>query len=73
MFEALVGYYQKSTHNEWFEDIKKIAGENRLANAMVGKIWTSNYDKESRYKGLWYIVIPYFVITGLLWVFVTFF
>jgi hypothetical protein len=25
LFEGLIGYYQKSTHEEWYEDIKKIA------------------------------------------------
>jgi hypothetical protein len=73
LFEALIGYYQKSTHEEWYEDIKRIAEENKLTNVMVEKIWASNYDKKSRYKGIWYIIIPYFVITALLWIFVTFF
>jgi hypothetical protein len=39
LFEGLIGYYQKSTHEEWYEDIEKIAGENRLTDIMVKKIW----------------------------------
>jgi hypothetical protein len=65
---GLVGYYQKITHEEWYNDIKKIAEENKLADVMVKKIWASNYDKSSRY-----VIIPYFVVTGLLWIFVAFF
>jgi len=70
---GLVGYYQKITHEEWYNDIKKIAEENKLADVMVKKIWASNYDKSSRYKGVWFVIIPYFVVTGLLWIFVGFF
>jgi hypothetical protein len=73
LFEALAGYYQKTTHEEWHDDVKRIAGENKLTNVMVEKIWASNYNKESRYKGIWFVIIPYFVITALLWIFVTFF
>ncbi len=69
LFEGLIGYYQKSAHEEWYDDIKKIAGENRLTDIMVKKIWASNYDKNSRYKGIWMVMIPYFAITSLLWIF----
>jgi hypothetical protein len=69
LFEDLMGYYVKDT----YEDITIIAAENKLANWMVKRIWTSNYEKKDRYKHLLPVMILYFSITFLLWFFVAIF
>lgn len=73
-FEGLMGYHMRSIYPEWYDqDITKIARENKLANWMVKRIWSSNYEKDDRYKGLWPVVILYFAITFSLWLFTAIF
>jgi hypothetical protein len=66
LFEGLIGYYVK----DMYEDITKIAAENKLAHWLVKRIWASNYEKEDRYKNLVPVLILYFTITFFLWFFV---
>jgi hypothetical protein len=74
MFEGLMGYHMRSIYPEWYDqDITKIAKENKLANWMVKRIWSSNYEKDDRYKGLWPVMILYFAITFSLWLFAAIF
>jgi hypothetical protein len=69
LFEGLIGYYVK----DMYEDITRIAAENKLANWMVKRIWASNDEKNDRYKHLIPVIILYFSITFFLWFFVALF
>jgi hypothetical protein len=73
LFEGLIGYYLKSMDESWYEDIVRIAEENRLAGWVVKGIWSSGYDKRDRYRHLWRVMTLYFLIAFVLWIFVAIF
>ena len=71
LFEGVMGKYLKKTNEEWYyDDIKEIAKENKLANLTFNIIWSSNYERKDRYKGMYAVLIPYLVIAFFLWLFI---
>ena len=68
LFEGLVGDYLKKMDEEaYYNNIKQIAKENKLANFLVNIIWSSNNERKDRYKGMYPVLIPYLVIAFFLW------
>ena len=58
-------------NEEWYyNDIKEIAKENKLANWMVKVIWASNHERKDRYKGIYRVLFLYIGITFILWFFI---
>ncbi len=52
LYEGMVGYYLKKLNEEWYyDDLKEIAKENKLANWVVRKIWTNSPERKEMYKG----------------------
>jgi hypothetical protein len=68
LFEGLMGYYLKTSHPEWYDDITKIAREKTLPNWMVRSIWSNNYEEKNRYKGMYVIMFSYLGIAFILWI-----
>ena len=53
LFEGVMGDYLKKMNEEkYYNDIKEIAKENKLANWMFKDIWSSNHERKDRYKGM---------------------
>lgn len=74
LFEGIMGNNQKKMNEEWFyDDIKEIAKENKLANWMVKTMWSSNHEKKGRYKGAYKILFSYIGTAFLLWLFIIIF
>ena len=70
LFEGVMGNYLKRMNEEWYyNDIKEIAKENKLANWMVKVIWASNHERKNRYKGIYKVLFLYIGITFILWFF----
>jgi hypothetical protein len=67
MFEALMGDYLRNTHNDWYTDITVIAEEKKLTSWMVRNIWSNNYRKKGRYKGMYIVMGVYLGICFILW------
>ena len=66
--EGVMGDYLKRMNDEWYyNDIKEIAKENKLANWMVKVIWASNHERKDRYKGIYRVLFLYIGITFILW------
>jgi hypothetical protein len=66
-----MGDYQKKMNEEWYyNDIKEIAKENKLANLMFKIIWSSNHERKDRYKGIYIVLFSYIGIAFLLWLFI---
>jgi hypothetical protein len=71
LFEGTMGDYLKKMNEEgYYNNIKEIAKENRLANWMVRKIWSSNHERKDRYKGMYKVLFLYVGIAFLLWLFI---
>jgi hypothetical protein len=71
LFEGIMGDYLKKMNEEWYyNDIKEIAKENKIANWIVKTIWSSNHEKRERYKGMNKVLILYIGIAFFLWLFV---
>jgi len=71
LFEGTMGDYLKKMNEErYYNNIKEIAKENRLANWMVRKIWSSNHERKDRYKGMYKVLILYIGIAFFLWLFI---
>jgi len=71
LFEGTMGNYLKRMNEEgYYNDIKEIAKENRLADWMVRKIWSSNHERKDRYKGMYKVLILYIGIAFFLWLFI---
>jgi hypothetical protein len=71
LFEGTMGNYLKRMNEErYYNDIKEIAKENKLANWMVRKIWSSNHERKDRYKGMYKVLILYIGIAFFLWLFI---
>ena len=71
LFEALTGDYLKKMNEEgYYNNIKEIAKENKLANWMVKTIWASNHERKDRYKGIYKVLFLYISITFILWFFI---
>ena len=51
-------YLKKMNEEGYYNDIKEIAKENKLANWMFKIIWASNHERKDRYKGM-YIVLDF--------------
>lgn len=67
LFEGTMGNYLKRMNEErYYNDIKEIAKENRLADWMVRKIWSSNHERKDRYKGMYKVLILYIGIAFFL-------
>ena len=53
LFEGVMGNYLKKMNEEkYYNDIKEVAKENKLANWMFKVIWSSNHERKDRYKGM---------------------
>jgi hypothetical protein len=53
LFEGVMGDYLKKMNEEgYYNGIKEIAKENKLANLIFKKIWSSNHVRKERYKGM---------------------
>ncbi len=71
LFEGLTGDYLKKMNEEgYYNDIKEIAKENKLANWMFNVIWSSNHERKDRYKGIYIVLFLYIGITFILWFFI---
>jgi hypothetical protein len=71
LFEGLTGDYLKKMDEEgYYNNIKEIAKENKLANWMVKTIWASNHERKDRYKGIYKVLFLYISITFILWFFI---
>jgi hypothetical protein len=71
LFEGIMGDYLKRMNEEWYyNDIKEIAKENKLANLIFKKIWSSNHERKERYKGMYNVLILYLGIAFFLWLFI---
>jgi hypothetical protein len=71
LFEGTMGNYLKRMNEErYYNDIKEIAKENRLADWMVRKIWSSNHERKDRYKEMYKVLILYIGIAFFLWLFI---
>jgi hypothetical protein len=71
LFEGVMGDYMKKMNEEWYyNDIKDIAKENKLANWMVRVIWASNHERKDRHKGIYRVLFLYLSITFILWFFI---
>lgn len=68
IFETLMGDYIKNTHSNWYTDIMLIAKEKKLTDWMVRNIWSDNYTKKDRYKGMYIVMSVYLSISFLLWI-----
>jgi hypothetical protein len=74
LFEGIMGNYQTKTKEEQFRnDIKEIAKENKLANWIVNNIWLINKKRNVRYKGIYLFLILYVGIAFSLWLFIIIF
>lgn len=61
LFEGVTGdYLKKMNEEEYYNDIKEISKENKLANWMFKVIWSSNHERKDRYKGI-YLVLSLYV------------
>jgi hypothetical protein len=70
LFEGMTGNYLKKSYQEWyFNDIKEIARENKLANLLF-KLWSSNHVSKERYKGMYKVLFLYLAIAFSLWLFI---
>jgi hypothetical protein len=70
LFEGMTGNYLKKSNQEWyFNDIKEIARENKLVNLLF-KLWSSNHERNDRYKGMYIVLSLYVGIAFLLWLFI---
>src|SRR5215204_1760238 len=70
LFEGIMGNYLKKSNQEWyFNDIKEIARENKLVNLLF-KLWSSNHERNDRYKGMYIVLSLYVGIAFLLWLFI---
>jgi hypothetical protein len=70
LFEGVMGDYLKRMNEEWYyNDIKEIAKENKFANLIFKKIWSSNHERKDRYKGMNKVLILYIGIAFFLWLF----
>ncbi len=68
LFEGVMGDYLKKMNEEgYYNDIKEIAKENKLANWMFKVIWASNHERKDRYKGMYKVLILYLGIAFSLW------
>jgi hypothetical protein len=71
LFEGIMGdYLKKMNEKQYYNDIREIAKENKLANLMFKIIWSSNHERKDRYKGMYKVVISYVGIAFLLWLFI---
>jgi hypothetical protein len=55
---------------QYYNDIREIAKENKLANLMFKVIWSSNHERKDRYKGMYIVLISYVGIAFFLWLFI---
>ncbi len=70
LFEGPTGNYLKKSNQEWyFNNIQEIARENKLVNLLF-KLWSSNHEREDRYKGIKIVLSLYVGIAFLLWLFI---
>jgi hypothetical protein len=66
-----MGDYLKRMNEEWYyNDIEEIAKENKLANLIFKKIWSSNHEKRERYRGMNIVLSLYIGIAFFLWLFI---
>jgi len=64
---VVVGYYLKKLNEEWYyDDLKGIAKENRLANWVVRNIWSNSRERREMYKGTYPVLFCYLGIAFLL-------
>jgi len=68
LYEGIMGDYLKKMNEEWYYNgIKEIAKENKIANLIVKTIWSSNHERKDRYKGMNKVLILYIGIAFFLW------
>ena len=71
LFEGVMGDYLKRMNEEWYyDDIEEIAKENKLANLIFKKIWSSNHEKREKYRGMIIVLSLYIGIAFFLWLFI---
>jgi hypothetical protein len=71
LYEGIMGDYLKKMNEEWYYNgIKEIAKENKIANLIVKTIWSSNHERKDRYKGMNKVLILYIGIAFFLWLFI---
>jgi hypothetical protein len=71
LFEGVMGdYLKKMNEEQYYNDIREIAKENKLANLMFKVIWSSNHERKDRYKGMYIVLISYVGIAFFLWLFI---
>jgi hypothetical protein len=71
LFEGVMGdYLKKMIEEQYYNDIREIAKENKLANLMFKVIWSSNHERKDRYKGMYIVLILYVGIAFFLWLFI---
>jgi hypothetical protein len=63
-------YLKKMNEEQYYNDIRETAKENKLANLMFKIIWSSNHEMKDRYKGMYKVLISYVGIAFLLWLFI---
>lgn len=65
--EGMVGYYLKKLNEDWYyDDLKNIVKQNRLANWVVKNIWTSSHERKEMFKGTYPVIFSYVEIAFLL-------
>jgi hypothetical protein len=71
LFEGVMGNYLKKMNEEkYYNDIKEVAKENKLANWKFKVISSSNHERKDRYKGMYKVLSSYVGIAFLLWLFI---
>jgi hypothetical protein len=71
LFEGVMGdYLKKMNEEQYYNDIREIAKENKLANWMFNVIWSSNHERKDRYKGMYRVLVSYVGIAFFLWFFI---
>jgi hypothetical protein len=71
LFECVMGdYLRKMNEEQYYNDIREIAKENKLANLMLKIIWSSNHERKDRYKGIYKVLVSYVGIAFFLWSFI---
>jgi hypothetical protein len=63
-------YLKKMNEEQYYNDIRETAKENKLANLMFKIIWSSNHEMKDRYKGMYKVLISYVGIAFLLGLFI---